>query len=200
MKSPFDCRKGTEPDGSEAGLALVEVLVSLSLLALIASSVTLMLYQLTGLQTRVYQKDHSDEVIRIRGVIRQALEASIQQGEAFAISGDEAALQVSFQGSLGPLPYAKYEVELSPDRGADGGEFYQLRLVSVETARDDEVEIIRALPAALAINGLSYFGADAGTDNRSWRRDWKHSYSPELIAIEFVQTGEQGQPPLIIGG
>lgn len=189
---------------AQAGIALMEVLVSLLVLALMAASVTMLLFQMGGLQTRAVTSQEGDEIARYRAVLRDLVSAGLREPGAFGVTGDKREIRVRALTSLGPLPVAQYDITLQrrPQQGVDGP-VYVMGLASVDQKDADAVVFERELPRALRIRQITYFGRETGNGQQAedavWQEEWSFQNTPDLVRFDFTRDTKGVQSPLIIG-
>lgn len=184
---------------TQQGFALVEVLISLTLLALIAASSTLVLLQLRRVQVASQVREQTEEIARYRNILRTVISTALRDEGAAQFAGQND--EIMFHGSveLGPLEQGRYRFVLTGRGGAaQNRELYKIEVLSTELGEDRPL-LVRDLPPALAITELSYFGVRTINEVAAWGRNWEERFAPLLVRLEFVGTKEHPQMPLIVG-
>ena len=169
----------------ETGLVLIEVLISLAVLALMAGSVTFLLFQLGAVQVQTIQAHDMDSTARLRSVIRSSVSAALNETESFRVSGGSYELAMKAETQLGPLAFDEYDIVLKPAGRRQGGA--RLYLLSMSLVSDDGgVAFERVLPPELSIQRIQYYGVkDENGLTPEWHEEWSAQFPPGLIKIDF---------------
>lgn len=175
----------------EAGLTLVEALVSLFIFALIASGGVLLLSQTLQAQARV---ESSQDELRIVQSTRALLAADFAQIAPRAVR-DGGAQPVVFQGVGGARPSMSF-VRAAGQAGSQ--DRVATRLVAIEYRLDDNGNLVRITrnaidpgPEATEQSRLLVAAPSEAqfefNDGGAWRTDWPAVSSvPRAVAISFI--------------
>ena len=183
----------------DAGFALVEVLISLTLLALIASSSTLLLLQLRRVQVVSNIQAQTEEVASYRGLLRTLVSDALRGGGSRQFVGNAEEVRFRSLTQLGPLPLGWYEFILSKhSRRNANSDLYKIDILRTDSS-DSDLLMTRVLPQALANSNLSYFGSPPSDASPTWHRNWEESFSPLLVRLEFIGEVDNPQTTLVVG-
>lgn len=182
---------------ADHGVTLLELLVSLAVLALIAVAMASTLNTGRQIWNRTENVGHKTEIAIARQTLRNFLEHVPLPKEA-------GRAQTYLSGQAGSVTFLSF-----PETSA----FDLSEPVTVVTLADVvgfRVEGKLSLGAEAVVRqyllappnsfwAFSYFGASSATGPRTWSDTWQSTFSlPDLIKIEITDAGGQVQPPLTV--
>jgi general secretion pathway protein J len=188
----------------EAGFTLVELLVALTVLALLVPLVFGGFRFGVRTWTRVDGIDAAGEVEIARAFLRRQIESAYP---AF-IAADPSALRVDFAGRrdrlafLAPTPAAagsagmsRFTLHLAAADNRDGGDKRQRRLVMTWRPEFGDATALHAAgqpPDTILVDGvarldMAYFGAVSRSEPADWHAEWSGRLRlPSLVRIRLV--------------
>lgn len=198
---------------SDDGLTLLELLVAVTLLALVAVLLVAGLRASGNALVRVEQQSMVASVDSVQHLLRRLVAEAHPlaqnpqlRDERDFVGGQDSALFVSGFAPQGQLQ-GLYRIELLRERGASPNSG---RLLLRQTLHRNPAKsapraaapspITTVLLADVADLRLSYFGRDNLEAEPSWRDVWAAAGTPELIAIEaaFGSRDPRRWPKLVI--
>jgi general secretion pathway protein J len=182
---------------ADAGLTLIELLISLMLLVLITG----FLAEGLGIGRRAFAADHDAAVAAansaalesLANLIATALPTKPGQGSAIAFEGGRETL--AFVGlSVGhALPGGPVGVRIYRD-GTEVGVVVKMK---TRSGTADEVRA-KALIGVSALQ-FAYFGKLEPGKPPAWYAEWPAAdHLPDLVAIHVSFAGRSGKPPLLV--
>lgn len=196
----------TCPDRCEAGFTLVELLISMTLLALISVG----LYESLRLGLHAWERGSSlakdtDDIRTVQSTLRRA----IADAYPYWIVQNATHANVDFEGrpdrirllapaprSLGHAGFARYEISALPENGNYSLEISAAHELAAESARPLREKLINHLTSI----EFTYFGSGPDDDEAKWHGSWTNRRTlPRLVRVRAsFPSGDTRQWPEMV--
>ena len=199
----------TIPEDRDAGFTLVEMLVSLAVVAMAALLMAIGVGRM-GLDLSLSRRGDArlDDVVTAQFALRQRIELTFpakdpQTGNTleFAGLGDSIDFIGKAPDNVGPDVLNRYRIRLAHD-----GTLTLYRVSTLTTTIDPRQPTTDGWAAVPLVKGvralaISYFGARQGNNGNGWQDAWVHRQTlPRLVRLrlDFPEGDERGWPELVV--
>lgn len=187
--------------GRTRGFTLIEIVVSLAVLALLAGVVFQVLSLANQGWSRVTQQAGKlDEVGRVQGALRHVLTRMRPLQDADACGGDTRELRFFAPGAIGHLDDVTYEYRLTVERG-QGGDALRLSgcpLFRTDALCSESVVDYRSETLVSGLGDIEFRYLVATATGQGWQQRWSDCSSPpKLVNIRVGDAGNASDTPWI---
>jgi len=179
----------------EEGAALVELLISIAVVALLAAGATGL--TLTTIQTEkrvstaaATMQERMTGVTLFQQLVRAA--RPVQAGGRLLFSGTENTLTMVVRSPFQALPPGDYDAALSvrDDEPA---------VLMLTLSSRSDLGIVIERPLVSGVRSLAYYGTPVGQRDASWHDTWNHPLTgPDQVMLRLAESERFASPVLLI--
>lgn len=184
---------------NEEGAALVELLVSIAVVALLAVGATGLTLITIQAETRVSAAAATAQERAVGTALFQRLVSAarpVQEGGKLLFSGTEGTLQMVVRSPFQALPPGDYDAALSVREPAREGE---AAVLMMRLSSRGDLGLVVERPLVSGVQSLAYYGTPLGQPGPSWHKVWDHPLAgPDQVMLRLAEGDRFASPVLLI--